>query len=142
MSQITPALRKAFRNLADIMIPGTDTMPRGSDVTLHEDVLDRIMELRPDLEEGFVRGMTAIAGMSAAEGKEHLKQNDKTAYYDIGLIAASGYYMDPRVREAIGYPGQVSNPKKPAPVPEYIANGMLKRVIDRGSIYRPTPDTD
>jgi hypothetical protein len=47
--------------------------------------------------------------------------------------------MSPVVREKIGYPGQQSRPEAdPDATPEYVANGMLQQVIDRGPIYRPT----
>jgi hypothetical protein len=54
-------------------------------------------------------------------------------------VASAGYYMSPRVRELIGYPGQERRAYDADAAPEYVTNGMLKVVQDRGPIYRPTP---
>jgi hypothetical protein len=47
--------------------------------------------------------------------------------------------MSPQVRQLIGYPGQEKRTHDADAIPEYVANGMLKVVQDRGPIYRPTP---
>jgi len=46
--------------------------------------------------------------------------------------------MNPKVREALGYHGQLPRPIDPHP--DYLDEGLLQQVIARGPIYRPTPD--
>lgn len=74
--------------------------------------------------------------MKAAEA---LNKEDAAALSAIGLVASAAYYMSPRVRTLIGYPGQERRTYDPDATPEYVANGMLKVVQDRGPIFRPTP---
>lgn len=136
---LEPALRETFRAIADVLIPAAEGMPAASEVGVHEAVLDRILALRPDVTERLMRGLRAAHGHPAREAAQRLNKEDPDALSAIGLIASAGYYMQPRVRELIGYPGQESRPANPDETPEYVENGMLQQVIDRGPIYRPTP---
>ena len=114
-------------------------MPAASQVGVGGDILERMLALRPDLRDAFMRGLRAAAGKPAAEAAQALNRDDQAALGAIGLVAAAGYYMSPKVRALIGYPGQESRPADPDATPEYVANGMLQQVIDRGPIFKPTP---
>lgn len=138
-TKIDPSLRETFRAIADVLIPAAEGMPAASEVGVHEAVLDHILALRPDLTERLMRGLRAAAGRPAANAARQLNAEDPDALSAIGLVASAAYYMQPRVRELIGYPGQESRPADPDEVPEYVRNGMLQQVIDRGPIYRPAP---
>ena len=131
--------RAVFAGLADVLIPAAEGMPAASDVDVHGAMLDSILGLRPDLSEAFQRGLAAAAGKPPADAAEALNRDDAEALGAIGIVASAGYYMSPAVRELIGYPGQVKRPPDPDETPEYVANGMLQQVIDRGSIFVPTP---
>ena len=52
---------------------------------------------------------------------------------------AGAYFLNPEVRQAIGYPGQQAVPIVPEDPPDYEQDGLLASVIARGLIYRPTP---
>lgn len=136
---IDEAVRATFRGLADVLIPAAEGMPSAGEVGVHEAVLDRILGLRPDLAERFFRGIAAAAGQEPSVAAQHLNRQDAEAFSAIGLVASAAYYMQPRVRELIGYPGQEKRLVDADAVPEYVANGMLRQVIDRGPIFRPTP---
>jgi len=138
-TQLDSALRETFRAIADVLIPAAEGMPAASAVGVHEATLDRILALRPDLTERLMRGLRTAAEHPADEAARRLNAQDPDALSVIGLVAAAAYYMHPRVRALIGYPGQESRPTDPDEMPEYVSNGMLQQVIDRGPIYRPTP---
>lgn len=138
-SKLEDTLRRTFLAIADVLIPETEGMPAASQVGVGGDILDRMLALRPDLREGFIRGLRAAAGKPPIEAAETLNRDDPTALGAIGLVASAGYYMSPQVRALIGYPGQESRPADPDVTPEYVANGMLQQVIDRGPIFKPTP---
>ncbi len=136
---IDGGVRAAFRAIADVLIPAAEGMPAASEVDVHGPVLDRIIGLRPDLAERFFRGIGAIAGLPPETAAVQLNAADPQALAAIGLVASAAYYMQPRVRELIGYPGQEKRPGNPDETPEYVANGMLQQVLDRGPIFKPTP---
>lgn len=139
-TQLTPALRATFAGIADVLIPEAEGMPSASQVGVHEAVLDRILSLRPDLVENFLRGLNKASGQEPRAAANLLNKEDTPALSAIGLVASAGYYMEPRVRKLIGYPGQEKRPEAdPDATPEYVTNGMLQQVIDRGPIFKPTP---
>lgn len=140
MSKFDQSLRDTFAAIADVLIPNAEGMPSASEMNVQGEMLDHILGLRPDLRENFVRGLTKAAGRDPSEAANDLNRTDAAALSAIGLVASAGYYMMPRVRELIGYPGQQSRPEAdPDATPPYVANGMLQQVIDRGPIFRPTP---
>lgn len=141
MSMIDEHVRATFAGIADILIPDAEGMPAASSVGVHTDVLDRILGLRPDLKDAFMRGIASAAGKDPKAAAQAMNQADALALSAIGLVASAAYYMSPRVRELIGYPGQERRTFDADATPEYVSNGMLKVVEDRGPIFRPTPET-
>jgi len=138
-TKLDDSLRRTFLAIADVLIPEAEGMPMASQVGVGGEILDRMLALRPDLREAFLRGLRAAAGKPPAAAAETLNRDDPAALGAIGLVASAGYYMSAQVRELIGYPGQESRPADPDATPEYVANGMLQQVIDRGPIFKPTP---
>jgi hypothetical protein len=98
--------------LADQLIPGEDGMPSASEAGATGRWLEAVFEARPDLREPVER-LEPDAVASA-------------------IVAA--YYMNPEVRERIGYRGQLAVPLGPADHEE-----LLGSVVARGPVYRPTP---
>lgn len=141
MSQIDDTTRKTFAALADVLIPNAEGMPAASEVDVHGTMMDHILDLRPDLRDSFMRGIATAKGRKPGEVLNEMDRSDAAALSAIGLVTLAGYYMTAEVRRLIGYPGQESRPEAdPDAVPEYVSNGMLQQVIDRGTIYRPTPN--
>jgi len=138
-TKLDDTLRRTFLAIADVLIPEAEGMPKASQVGVGGEILDRMLALRPDLREAFLRGLRAASGKPPAAAAETLNRDDPAALGAIGLVASAGYYMSPQVRALIGYPGQESRPGDPDETPEYVANGMLQEVIDRGPIFKPTP---
>ncbi len=130
--------RLLFRSLADYLIPASGKMPAASSVGVHEDLLDRVLAARPDLVDGLKRGLVACQTGAADEALNALMKADESAFQAISLTASGGYYMAAEVRENLGYPGQGEAPYDPHETPAYLTNGMIERVVRRGSIYRPT----
>lgn len=138
-TKLNDKLRGTFAAIADVLIPEAEGMPSATQVDVHGEILDRMLGLRPDLREPFLRGLQAAVGKDPQQAAEQLNKDDPAALGAIGLVASAGYYMMPKVRELIGYPGQEKRPGNPDEEPEYVTNGMLQVVIDRGPIYVPTP---
>ncbi len=139
---ISDVQRQTFAGLADVLIPEAEGMPSASAAGAHQAVLDRAVELRPDLRPAFFRGLNWAADKDPAEAAEALNKEDLEALSAIGLLALAAYYLLPSIRDLLGYPGQENRPVEVEDEPAYLANGMLQQVIDRGPIYRPTPKSD
>lgn len=136
---VDDSLRARFLAIADILIPEADGMPSASQAGVGGEVLDRAMALRPDLMDDMLRGLGRVSEAAPGNAARALFEQDPTAFASIGLLAGACYYMIPRIRELVGYPGQERRTYDPEAVPEYVTDGTLQRVIDRGPIYRPTP---
>jgi hypothetical protein len=139
VTQIDQQVRATFSGIADVLIPEAEGMPAASTVGVHKEMLDHILGLRSDLREAFFRGIARAHNKDPKSAAEELNAQDTAALSAIGLVASAGYYMSPRVRRLIGYPGQERRTYDADATPEYVTNGMLKVVQDRGPIYRPTP---
>lgn len=127
-----------FLALADFLIPAHRQMPKFSDVCTHADV-QKSLDFRVDLKEGFARGMATDLAGGAEAHLERINREDGEAFSAITTIAIATYYMNPRVRELIGYPGQESVQYDSRATQVYLTDGSLGHVIARGRKYRPTP---
>ena len=67
MTTLDAALREAFAKIADILIPNAEGMPSASEMNVQGEMLDHILDLRPDLRDNFLRGLTKAAGRDASE---------------------------------------------------------------------------
>jgi hypothetical protein len=63
------------------------------------------------------------------------------AFSVLSEVTAGAYFMNPQVRQSLGYDGQNARPIDPRP--DY--QDLLEAVVRRGSIYRsisPTQETE
>ena len=132
----TLELRDWLRPLADALIPAGDGMPAASAVGVADAQLDLVLSARPDLNRHLGRALALTAGMAPAEVLAALAELDPTAHGALLEAVAGGYYAHPRVRELLGYAGQRPVPVRPEDYPEYLAQGLLERVVERGPVYR------
>ena len=103
-------------------------------------MLDDVLDFRPDIVEAFLRGLSAINAADLSVSVNTLYKVDPEAFSAISLAASGGYYMTPKVRDIIGYPGQESVTYDAHAVPDFLLNQQLENVTRRGPIYRSTPD--
>ncbi len=139
MSALTETDRKVFGRIADYLIPEAEGMTAASQVGVAAELLDAVLAARPDLVEPLLRGLRFVSDTDAVSGANRLNETDPVAFHAVTLAASGGYYMSPRVRGLIGYPGQESRPFDPETTTEYLNDGLLAPVIKRGPIYRSTP---
>ena len=128
----------AFLALADFLIPTHGKMPKFSDVCGYADV-EKSLDFRIDLKPGFARGIAVDPANGAEARLESLNKEDGEAFSAITTIAIATYYMSPRVRELIGYPGQENVPYDSKATQTYRTDGSLGQVVARGRKYRPSP---
>ena len=128
----------SFLALADFLIPAHGEMPKFSDVCSYADA-ERALDFRVDLKEGFARAVAADPSAGAEACLEKLNSGDGEAFTAVSTIVIATYYMNPRVRELIGYPGQENVQYDSKATQIYLTDGTLGRVVARGRKYRPTP---
>jgi hypothetical protein len=137
---IDEGLRRRLAVVADGLIPEGDGMPAPSSVDIGGRQLDLVLESRPDLADDLRRALDASDGVDDAVGwLESLRTEAPPSYDALVTAVVAGYYMHPEVKRRLGYPGQVAQQVSIDRLPDYMEEGLLERVYERGPIYRPTP---
>jgi hypothetical protein len=134
-------LRGRFAAVADGLIPEGDGMPAPSSVEIGGRQLDLVLAARPDLEPDLCDALEAAGDVDdAIAWLTALRVDDPAAHDAVVLAVVAGYYLRPEVQRLLGYPGQLGEEVSVAALPDYVEEGLLERVYERGPIYRPTPE--
>jgi hypothetical protein len=121
--------------LADVMIPPGENWLSASAAGVSGEGLDRVLAVRPELAQGLKALLQSARGRAAADVIAELQANHPTAFAVLAEIVPGAYFLNPQVRTAIGYAGQIA---RPIDLNSDCPDGLLQSVIDRGPIYRPT----
>lgn len=137
---IDDVLRARLVALADGLIPGTDAMPAPGSVDVAGRQLDLVLRARPDLADGVRRALEAAPDTGdAIAWVDRYAKADPAACDALVTALVAAYYLHPEVQRRLGYGGQVAEEVRPDAYPDYVHEGQLERVLERGPIYRPTP---
>jgi hypothetical protein len=129
--------RDRLRRFADALIPAVDGMPAAGEVGVADRQLDRVLAARPDLAEPLTRALAEVDAGDWAGSLERLRTSDGAAHDALLLVVAGGYYTDAGVRKLIGYDGQRPVEVRPEIIPNYVEEGLIEPLLERGPIYRP-----
>lgn len=133
-------LRTRLARIADGLIPGTEEMPAPGSLDIGGRQLDLVLASRPDLADGLRRALEAAGEADdPIAWVERLATSDPPAHDALVTVVVAGYYLHPEVQRRLGYPGQVGEVVRVDPYPEFVDEGQLERVLERGPTYRPTP---
>ena len=130
-----------LEELADVMLPAAHGMPSASEAGAVDSYLDQVLGWRDDLRLPLVRAVTALDPASfTVEALAAYHEEDEDAYVALTTVVAACYYLSPVVRDRIGYPGQVAKSYDPFAYTEWVAEGLLDPVVERGAIWREAPE--
>ena len=133
----TPEERNVLAALGDVLIPAGNGFPSASQAGVAHEGLDYVLNCRPELLAGLRSLLAAAQGKPPAEFLKHLHDNDSAAFGILADLVPGAYFLNPAVREMLRYSGQ--GPRPIDPHPDYEDDNLLQSVIDRGPIYRRTP---
>jgi hypothetical protein len=131
--------RVRLAELADALIPAGGGMPSAGEAGAAGEWLDAVLAARPDLAVPLGGLAAATAGLGPAEAIAALPRRDPAAWAAFTTAVPAAYFMNPDVRERLGYPGQQAVPIDPDAPPDYLEDGLLDSVRARPPVYRPTP---
>jgi hypothetical protein len=109
-------------------------MPSAADV-VNDDRISFVLRARPDLEAPLLAALRPDLGSDVAARLQALT-SEPANLSALQLTIVAGYYTDKRVRELLGYPGQMAIEVKSWLVPEYLDEGHIDAVLARGSVWR------
>jgi hypothetical protein len=128
--------RAWLASIADLLIPSDGRMPAASQAGVAERQLDLVLRARPDLRPHLLRAWVTTGDDGPQEALDALRQLDDQGYDAVRIVVAGGYYTNLEVRELLGYTGQQPKVVRVDRIPEYVEEGLLERVMERGPIYR------
>ena len=135
MSALDAAERATLGAIADTLIPAAHGMPSAAEV-LTDDRLRFVLNARPDLLDPLRTTLRPELGDDVAARLETLGRDEPAALGTLQLVIVSGYYTDKRVRELIGYPGQIAIELRSWELPGYLEEGLIDAVLARGPVWR------
>jgi hypothetical protein len=129
-----PEQQTRLEALAAVMIPGGAGMPGWAGLGL-AGAVDHVLAVEPVWRAPLLRFLELAGPVVTLAEVEALAQADREGFQALGVVIANAYFMDPRVRAAIGYPGQEARDSSVGLGDGDLA--LVAKVADRGSIYRP-----
>lgn len=133
---LTTHQRDRLATIADVLIPAAEGMPSATEADVPNTWIDHALGYRPDLAEGLAAALEAAGDLPADEAVEHLNSTQIPAFEALGTLLAGAYFLNPQIRELIGYPGQVATMPKDD-TDTYV--DLLMTVMERGPVYRDVP---
>jgi hypothetical protein len=127
--------RATLSAVADRLIPAAHGMPSAAEV-LDEGRLRFVLTARPDLLEPLRVALRPDLGGDVEARLDALGRDEPAILYTLQLVIVSGYYTDRRVRELIGYPGQMALELRSWEYPAYLEEGLIDAVLARGPVWR------
>jgi hypothetical protein len=135
LETLSAAERGLLATIADGLIPAAGDMPSAGEV-VDEDRLRFVLNARPDLLDPLRAALRPALGDDPQGRLDILGRDEPATLYALQLVIVAGYYTDARVRELIGYPGQVALTLRSWEVPAYIDEGLVDAVLARGPVWR------
>ena len=135
LEPIDDGARRTLAAIADDLIPEAHGMPSAADV-LTDDRLRFVLAARPDLVEPLAVALRPELGDDVPTRLERLASEEPTELSALQLIVVAGYYGDARVRELIGYPGQLAIPVDGDAPLLHVEAELIENVKARGPVWR------
>ena len=129
------AERATLSAIADRLIPAAGGMLSAADV-LGEDRLRFVLNARPDLIGPLRAALRPELGEDVQARLDALGHDEPLTLGALQLVIVAGYYTDRRVRELIGYPGQMALELRSWEYPVYLEEGLIDAVLARGPVWR------
>lgn len=137
-AEIDEVVRWGLSLIADLILPGTSTLPAGVAVGAHGELLDWSLAANPRLRRPVV-DFGRRAAESGDFSLEDLQAWSEADCEQVVFALTASYYMSSDVRRALGYPGQTRRPIAAATAEEKHTEELLAPVIERGPVYVRAP---
>jgi hypothetical protein len=131
---LTDDERATLAAIADHLIPAAHGMPSAAEIVT-DDRLRFVLRARPDLAEPLKEALRPELGSDVTDRLARLA-DEPTNVSALQLTIVAGYYTDKRVRDLIGYPGQMALDVRAWEVPAYLEDGLIDAVLARGPVWR------
>jgi hypothetical protein len=121
--------------VADHLIPAAHGMPSAGTV-VDASRLAFVLNARPDLRAPLVASLRPELGTDPANRLAALAADEPDNLGALQLVIVGAYYTDKSVKELIGYNGQEAIEVKSWLLPQYLEEGLIDKVLERGPVWR------
>ncbi len=121
--------------VADHLIPAAHGMPSAGEVVDAQRIAF-VLNARPDLRASLVQSLRPELGNDPAARLAALANDEPDSLAALQLVIVGGYYTDKGVKELIGYNGQEAIEVKSWLMPQYLEEGLIDKVLERGPVWR------
>ena len=121
--------------IADYLIPEAHGMPSAADV-VDAARLAFVLNARPDLRGPVMAALRPALDSEPARRLAALAQDEPDNLGALQLVIVGAYYTDKTVKELIGYNGQEAIEVKSWLLPQYLEEGLIDKVLERGPVWR------
>jgi hypothetical protein len=130
------ASRVRLAALADVLIPGGSGLPSASGADVAGQWINRALGANPDLASAVAHVLASPGAPDEVLG--NLRLTHREVFESFAYAVAGAYFMNPAVRNALGYPGIAPRRLPPADgeAEYYLEDDILAPVLDRGPTYR------
>lgn len=130
-----------YTAIADVLCHGDGAVPPPSGCPEFPEKLALALAARRDVFDTIVVLLAeASATDDLAAWVRRLHDEDDEKFVVLSTVAAGAYLLVPRIRDAVGYPGQRRDPAGLTEAVDEIGDGILDPVLERGHFYVPTPE--
>ena len=140
VGRMSPEARATLAGLADVLVPSADGMPSASEIGVHERWVDRAIAARPELADRLEAVLAVAAGRDPEAEIARLQAEEDEEFRMLLLVVTNAYYLSPKVRRLIRYPGQRAVEVFADQAEHDLRDGILDPVIARGSVWRVPPE--
>jgi hypothetical protein len=133
---LTNEQRLVLYEVGEELIPEGSSFPSADGAGVPGHFIDRVLALRPDLVAPLGEALDRGIDLDARGFCEDLRREVPAAFELLTFAIAGSYFLNPKVRRAYGYAGQVGESQEGEPQAEYAEGGLLADVVRRGPIYR------
>lgn len=131
---LTDDERATLAAIADQLMPSAHGMPSAAEIVT-DARLRFVLRARPDLARPLRAALRPDLG-SDVTARLQILADEPANLSALHLTIVGGYYTDPRVKDLIGYPGQMALELRSWEVPVYLEEGLIDAVLARGSVWR------
>ncbi len=135
LAAVDAATWRTFAAIAEHLIPAAHGMPSAADV-VDDARLGFVLNARADLVGPFLGALRPELGDDPEARLAALEHDAPASLAALQLVLVGGYYTDKRVRELIGYPGQLAVEVRSWEIPPYLEEGLVDAVLARGQVWR------
>jgi hypothetical protein len=139
VSELPDAQIRLLWLVADVLVPPNGTMPALRDVDPDSRWLACALAARPDLAVDLGRALAAVDAGEVPGSVRALYASSPDDFDVLAAVVTGTYFLTPRVRQLIGYPGQARKPPRLDDAADQLED-LLEQAMNRPSFYRPAPD--